>query len=199
MHDNDCRLAAFRRALVTIVAAPALAVAAGCAAPQTVEGDNTVATPGSVTGETVRVDAADPTALEFEDASPEDVWKVLPTAFGVLRIPSGILDERSRVYGNQKVIISTVQRTPIRDLFRCGADSGLSLSDYRIEFGITAQPRGLVKGGTELHIQTTALGRLTSPSRTGSTNCVSNGKLEQMLHRQIEIELEKIGKASLPD
>ena len=194
MHCHHAGPRASLRTL-SLAAVSVLLLAAGCAAPQTVDGDDSVAPPGAVSGETVRVDVAEPTLLEFRNASAEDVWKVLPTAFAVLRIPSGILDERSRVYGNQKVIVSTVLRTPIRELFRCGAESGLGLSDYRIEFGITAQPRALVKGGTELHIQTTALGRLTSPSRTGSTNCVSNGKLEQLLHRQIEVELEKIGKS----
>jgi hypothetical protein len=178
------------------IIAPALSVvllAVACAPATTggsTEAVTSVATSG---GSTVRVDQADPSAMTFREATVDDVWKVLPAAFAALRIEGAVMDPAAKVYGNPKVIMSTIARQNVRDMFRCGAE-GLSMADYRLEFGIAAQPRKIVSGGTELSVQTTALGRSTSASRSGNTHCVSNGRLELALEKQIRVELDRIGK-----
>jgi hypothetical protein len=119
--------------------------------------------------------------------------KLLPATFRALDIPAGIIDARNLVYGNEKVTETTVAARSTRDLFRCSAGAGLSLGQYRIQFGITAQPRRLPSGGAELFLQTAAFGRLVSGNQSGTTQCVSNGVLDLKIREQMDIELARIG------
>jgi len=64
--------------------------------------------------------------IPFERASVDAVWKVLPAAFQALGIPGRVMDAGALVYGNDKVTETTVAGRATRDLFRCGATSGLS-------------------------------------------------------------------------
>jgi len=122
-----------------------------------------------------------------------DLWKVLPATFEALDIPAGILDARNLVFGNDRITKTRVAGESTRGLFRCGASSGLAVSQYRVEFGITVQPRAVPDGGVELFMQTAAFGRLVSASRSGTTHCVSNGTLEQKIREQVAVELGRIG------
>ena len=144
-------------------------------------------------GSEVRVDETAPAVLEFPGATVDGVWKVLPAAFSALEIPASILDARAKTYGNARVTETEVAGRSTRNLFRCGDDASLSPSQYRIEFGISAQPRPAPTGGVQLFVQTTAFGRFVSASRTGTTHCVSNGSIEKRLQEQIEIELSRGG------
>jgi hypothetical protein len=170
---------------------PLLVLASGCAAGST--GQMGPGLPATVSGSEVRVEGTLPSVIAFPQASVDDVWKVLPAAFQALGIPAGIMDAGAMVYGNQNVTETKVAGQSTRDLFRCSASSGLSVGQYRIRFGISAQPRKMATGGTELFLQTTAVGRLVSGSRSGTTQCVSNGTLDLKIREQIEIELARIG------
>jgi hypothetical protein len=147
----------------------------------------------SISGPEVRVDETLPSVLAFSDASVADLWRVLPATFEALGIPGGILDANALIYGNERVRETRVAGEATRDLFRCSAGSGLSLGQYRVEFAITAQPRRVPSGGAELFVQTEAFGRLVTASRSGTTHCVSNGKLEMKIRDQVEIELRRNG------
>jgi hypothetical protein len=48
-------------------------------------------------------------------------------------------------------------------------------------------------GGAELFVQIEAFGRFVSASRSGTTHCVSNGKLELKIEEQMKAELARIG------
>jgi hypothetical protein len=169
---------------------PVVVIASGCAAGPA--GQLGTGLPGSVSGPEVRIEDAPPSVLAFPGASADDLWKVLPVTFQALDIPAGIMDPGARVYGSEKVTEATVAARSTRDLFRCGADAGLSPSQYRVQFGITAQPRRTPSGGAELIVQTAAFGRLVSASRSGTTHCVSNGSLELKIKEQVDIELARI-------
>jgi len=144
-------------------------------------------------GPEVRVDEALPSVLDFPRTTVEDLWRVLPATFQALGIPAGILDAGSMVYGNDRVTQTTVAGKATRDLFRCGSQSGLAVGSYRVEFGITAQPRKTPDGGAELFVQTLAAGRLVSGSRAGVTHCVSDGTLEAKIKEQVAVELARRG------
>jgi hypothetical protein len=167
-----------------------LLLASGCASGS----PEYVGTPlqGSVSERDVRVDAALPGVLVFPDASVDDLWRVLPATFQALGIPAGILDAQNRVYGNERVTESRVADKPLRDLFRCGSGSGLTRTQYRIQFAITAQPHPSGGGGAELRLQTAATGRAVTASASGTTQCVSNGTLEMRFQEQVEAELRRI-------
>lgn len=148
---------------------------------------------GSFSGPEVRVDETLPSIMAFPYATVESVWRVLPAAFEALGIPAGVIDPSARIYGNGVVRETSVAGRPTRDLFRCSAGSGLSLGQYRVQFGIAAQPRPMADGGTELFLQIEAFGRRVNASQSGTTHCVSNGILEMRLKEQVEAELARIG------
>lgn len=171
---------------------PLLVLAAGCASGSGEYVGSQLAASGSETHN--RVDAALPSNLAFPDATVDDLWRVLPAAFVALEIPAGVVDARNLVYGNQRVTEQKVADEYLRNLFRCASGSSLSGTRYRFEFGITAQPITSPGGGTELRIQTAALGRAIRGSSSGTTQCVSNGKLEEKIRGQVLLELAKIGE-----
>lgn len=181
----------------TTPTAPRLAMAvvsifaAGCASMTS--GDVGGGMPATVGGPETRVEETLPSVLAFPRASVDDLWRVLPAAFQALGIPAGIMDPQARVYGNSSVTETTVAGKATRDLFRCAASSGLSVGQYRVQFGISAQPRKALDRGSELFVQTLAFGRLVSASRSGTTHCVSNGTLELKLKEQMDAELARIG------
>ncbi len=174
---------------LTVALLPILA--AGCASMTS--GDVGGGMPATVGGPEARVEETLPSVLSFPEASVDDLWRVLPGAFQALGIPAGIIDARARVYGNGTVTETSVAGKATRDLFRCAAGSGLSLGQYRVQFGISAQPRAAIDGGAELFVQTVAFGRMVSASRSGTTHCVSNGTLELKLKEQMDAELGRIG------
>ncbi len=167
-----------------------LLVQVGCA-PAT-GGPMGTGLPATASGPEVRVDEALPSVLAFPEATVEELWKVLPAAFRALGITAGVTDADALVYGNGRVPETTVAGRSTRDLFRCSAGAGLSLGQYRIQFGITAQPRRVRTGGSELFVQTAAFGRFVSASQSGTVYCVSNGALEGKIKEQAEAELARI-------
>jgi len=175
------------RFLITLVV-----LAAGCASGS--GGQLGTGLAASVGGSEVRVEETAPAVLAFPGATVDDVWKALPATFRALGIPASVMDAAARIYGNGRVTETTVAGRSTRDLFRCGDDSSISPSQYRVQFGISAQPRAVASGGTELYVQTTAFGRFVSASRSGSTHCVSNGGIEKKLKEQIDIQLALAGK-----
>ena len=175
---------------------PLLVLAASCApGPSGQMGTGLAPT---VSGPEVRVDEPLPSVLAFPQASVEDLWKVLPATFQALGITAGIIDAGGLVFGNGRVPESTVAGRSTVDLFRCAASSSLSVGRYRVQFGISAQPRKMASGGAELFVQTTAFGRMVSGSRSGTTHCVSNGTLEMKIQEQVETELARIGLRCTP-
>ncbi len=170
---------------------PLLVFVAGCAPGP--GGQMGSGLPTSVGGPEVRVEGTLPSVLAFPQSSVDDLWRVLPATFLALDIPAGIIDARNLVYGNEKVTETTVAGRSTRDLFRCSAGAGLALGQYRIQFGITAQPRKIPSGGAELFLQTAAFGRIMSGSQSGTTQCVSNGVLDLKIREQMDIELARIG------
>jgi len=164
-----------------------LPLGTGCStgmSPSTLSG-----VPAGVSGSEVRVDPASAGILEFPSASSDDLWRVLPGAFQTLGIPADILDAANRVYGNQRVTAQRVADKPLRDLFRCGSGGGLASVQYRIQFGIMAQPFPRRSGGSELRLETAATGRAVSASASGTTQCVSTGLLEMRFREVIEAAL----------
>lgn len=147
--------------------------------------------PASAAGPEVRVDEALPSVLSFPGATVQELWRALPAAFRAVGMTAGVVDAEALVYGNGRVTETTVAGRPTRDLFRCSAGSSLSLGQYRIQFGITAQPRPLRTGGAELFIQTVASGRSVSASQSGTVHCVSNGSLESKIKEQVAAELAR--------
>ncbi|MGD8276402.1 MAG: hypothetical protein PVH00_00185 [Gemmatimonadota bacterium] len=164
-----------------------LVLAAGCAAGPS--GRLVTGQPASMEGAEVRVTDTEPSVLEFPGATVEAVWKILPAVFSILEIPASVIDADARLYGNGRVTETRVAGRATRDLFRCGDDASLSPSQYRVQFGISAQPRPGPRGGVELFVQTTAFGRFVSASRSGTTHCVSNGTLETSIKEQVDIAL----------
>jgi hypothetical protein len=171
------------------------ALAAGCAPATKGEVDDVsgARARGTVSGSTVRVDESPVSILVFPGADMEDVWKVLPASFSALGIPAGVMDASNHAYGSQLVKVTKIGDRRVEQLFRCAAGEGLSAATYRVEFGIVVQPRKLAGGGTELTVETAALGRMASMGRAGNTHCVSNGLLEKQLQSQIETELDRAG------
>ena len=168
-----------------------LVLTAGCAAGSGGQmGTGMAATMG---GSEVLVDETLPSVMAYPQANVAAVWKVLPAAFRELGMTAGVLDAGNLVYGNDRVPETTVGGKSTRDLFRCGAGSSLSVGQYRVQFGITAQPRPASAGGTELFVHIEAFGRMVSASRSGTTHCVSEGDIELMLKGQVAIELARIG------
>jgi hypothetical protein len=161
---------------------------AGCAGGQLGTGLQ-----GTTGGPEVRVDETIPSVILFSEASVETLWKVLPAAFQALEIPAGAIDPAALLYGNGRITETRVAGESTRDLFRCGSGSGLVLDQYRVQFGISAQPRRVPGGGAELFVQIEAFGRFVSASRSGTTHCVSNGKLELKIEEQMKAELARIG------
>lgn len=149
---------------------------------------------GTMGGSEVRVDETPPSVILFSEASVEDLWRALPATFQALEIPAGIIDPGALIYGNGRITETRVAGKATRDLFRCGANSGLMMDQYRVQFGISAQPRRVPAGGAEIFVQIQAFGRLVSASRSGETHCVSNGTLELKLDEQMKIELARIGR-----
>jgi hypothetical protein len=138
-----------------------------------------------VSGDQARVGAPTPGVLEFPNRTADDLWRALPAAFSALGIEGGVIDPRARVYGAYQVGTSQVAGKPLRDLFRCGSESSLSGRQYRIRFDITAQPRTLVHGGTELTVRIVGVGTVASPDASGTTQCVSNGTIETQLKQAL--------------
>jgi hypothetical protein len=149
--------------------------------------------PTTFAGPEVRVDETLPSVLAFRGATVQEVWRVLPAVFAELGIPAGVIDADDLIFGQGKVTETRVAGTSTRNLFRCSASSGLSLGQYRIEFSISAQPRP-GEGGAELFVQTEAFGRMVSASRSGTTHCVSNGKLEMKIDEMVRIQLRRGGR-----
>ena len=168
------------------------ALAAGCAPTSGTQMGTGLQ--GSMAGPEVRVDETLPSVLAFPGATVEDLWRVLPATFQALDIPAGVIDPEALIYGNGRVTETTVAGESTRDLFRCGSSSGLSVAQYRVQFGISVQPRNVEGRGAELFLQTQAFGRLVSGSRSGTTNCVSNGTLEKKIQEQLEVELGRGGR-----
>jgi hypothetical protein len=179
-----------RSALSPMLASP-LVLALACApGPAGQMGTGMSAT---MSGPEVRVEETLPSVLAFPYSSVNDLWRVLPATFEALGIPGGVIDGANLVYGNEKVTETTVAGQSTRDMFRCAASSSLSGGQYRIQFGITAQPRPVPGGGAELFLQTAAFGRMVSGSRSGTTQCVSNGAIDVKIKEQMDIELARKG------
>ncbi len=171
---------------------PLLVLAVGCASGS--GGQLATGMPGSIGGAEIRVDETAPAVLAFPGATVDDVWKALPATFRALGIPASVMDATAHIYGNARVTETTVAGRSTRDLFRCGDDASISPSQYRVQFGISGQPRKAGTSGVELYVQTTAFGRFVSASRTGTTHCVSNGEIEKKMKEQIDIQLALTGK-----
>lgn len=151
--------------------------------------------PAGVTGDRVRVDEATPSILSFPSATADDVWRTLPAAFRHLGIEAGVMDRDAPSYGSVGVRLTTIAGKPARTLFRCTNEgTGMSsMTQYRIEFAIAAQPRTVAGAGAELIVRTQALGRFVD-ARSGTVHCVSNGSIENALKEHIDAELERMKK-----
>lgn len=177
---------------LTAAAAALVAFSAACA-PAGPRLSDTVPPPG-VAGSTYRLEEARPSILEFPDATPEELWRVLPAAFDAAGIPANVMDRTARIYGNPQIRASSIGERPTRNLFRC-TNEGVgvaSFTQFRIEFGIAAQPRAVRDGGAELIVRTQAQGRFVDASRSGTVHCVSNGMMERTLRGHIIVELARI-------
>ena len=169
-----------------------LVFAAGCA-PMS-GGQLGTGLQGTTGGSEVRVDETPPSVILFPEASVEDLWRVLPATFRALEIPAGIIDPDALLFGNGRITETRVAGKSTRNLFRCGASSGLLMDQYRIQFGISVQPRRVPGGGAELFVLIEAFGRIVSASRSGETHCVSNGTLELKINEQMKIESARTGR-----
>jgi len=163
-----------------------LAIAAGCASPGARSPEIVSGITTSRTDVEVRVQAAPPSRLEYRRVSPDSMWKLLPKAFSDLGIKAGVM--QPRVYGNNAIVMSNINGEAVRGMFRCGNEGTgpSSTVQYRIEFDIAASPVARTGGGSELIIQTRALGTSVDATRSGKIDCVSNGALEKKLKAQID-------------
>lgn len=168
-----------------------LMLATACAG--TPAGVGVTTPPAGISGNVVRVEEARPSILEFRYIQAEDIWAVLPNAFRALGITGGVMDPTDRVFGNPQIRATTLAGQQTRNMFRCtneGSGPG-SVTQYRVEFGIAAQPRAVEEGGSELIVRIQAVGRLTDSSRSGVIHCVSNGTIERRLKQQVELEVAR--------
>lgn len=170
----------------------AAAVLAACA-PGTAL-DTTQTTPSGISGNEVRVETPPPAIVEFPYHSSDLVWGVLPGVFAELKIPAQVMDAQGRVYGNARVVQTTVGGEPLRSYFRCSTDGSAAsgATAMRMQFGITASPRPAGPTRTELIIHTMAHGTSMEASRGGTIACMSNGRLETKIKHLVEEALRKI-------
>ena len=143
--------------------------------------------PAAISGQDVRVEGERAGIMTFPYSSVDELWRALPAAFQTLGIPAGILDGPGRVFGNYRVTETRVDGRPLRELFRCGSGSGLTRTQYRIQFAVTAQALASRDGGSELRLQWSATGRGVSASASGApVQCVSNGQLDMRFQEVLE-------------
>jgi hypothetical protein len=125
--------------------------------------------------------------------SADRVWATLPLVFQELGLGGQVMDDRRRVYGNDKVSVARVAGQNTQAFFRCANEaSGMgSTMRYRLQFSIRSGVTAAADGTSKLN---TAIAGQASPvdgSSAAKLDCVSNGKLERELRRAVTAKLGK--------
>jgi len=156
--------------------------------------DTPQGTPAGVNGNEIRTEKLPPAIIELPYHSADLVWQALPLVFAELKIPAAVMDARGRVFGNGRVVVSSIGGEPVRSMFRCATDGSASSGGtaLRLQFGITAAPRSVGPTKTELLVRTTAHATSIEASRSGTIACTSNGLLETRIKRALEAQLAKM-------
>lgn len=139
----------------------------------------------------VRTEAAPPALIAMPLGVDVDaVWRVLPGVFASMEIPVGVIDARSRIIGQNRIVMSSIDGRAIRTYFRCafGGAGPSAAASYRISFDLAAQPRRS-GNGTELMVQTMASASSIDSSRSGTLSCTSTGELEKLLESRLKTAL----------
>lgn len=125
--------------------------------------------------------------------APDRVWTILPVVFQELGLGGEILDERRRIYGNDKVSASRIAGQNPQSFFRCANEAtGMgSTMRYRLQFSIRTAVTSGAEGGSKLNTAIIGQARPVDGSSASRLDCVSNGKLERELRRGV---IAKLGK-----
>ncbi|HEX5725691.1 MAG TPA: hypothetical protein VFX98_09525 [Longimicrobiaceae bacterium] len=123
-------------------------------------------------------------------ASPDEVWRILPVVYQVARIPLGTLDTSERLLGNRKLTVTRqLNGEPLSRIVNCGTSGmGSNVADtYRVVLYVESRVRA-VEGGASL--ETTVQGQATQPAVSSPpVQCYSTGQLERMIAREVQNRL----------
>lgn len=123
--------------------------------------------------------------------SPADIWSVLPSVYGDLRIPIGTTDPANRMYGNTSLVLNrSLGGQPVSKYLSCGTDAfGVSLADrYRVSMSVLTILTPGQNGKT--HVETRVSGTAANPSVSDArADCTSTGALEEAIASRIRMKL----------
>lgn len=137
-------------------------------------------------GGAIRLEAASAPAVML-NASPEQVWAVLPAVYAALEIPGEVNDPAARAYGTRRFTRNRLDGKRITHFIRCGsqgAGSGaLPVSSYRVRLSVLSSVEPAATSGVAL-LTTRVQGSAMSVDGTSSASvgCSSTGALEQRIH-----------------
>lgn len=123
--------------------------------------------------------------------SPADIWSVLPSVYGDLKIPIGTTDPATRTYGNTSLVLGrSLGGQPVSRYLSCGTDAfGVSLAErYRVTMSVVTILTPGQNGKT--HVETRVSGSAANPSVSDArVECTSTGALEETIASRIRMKL----------
>ncbi|HZD04760.1 MAG TPA: hypothetical protein VE173_07575 [Longimicrobiales bacterium] len=119
--------------------------------------------------------------------SPDTVWRLLPEAYDSLGLGGGVLDARTRSWGNPRVAARTVAGSRTDSFFRC-ANQGTGASRvgrFRVEFSVATTVSETEDGRALLNTAIVATGTPWEGTSTSRMVCISNGLLERAIEGRL--------------
>jgi hypothetical protein len=169
-------------------------ILAGCSARPSVTQQTGAPTSVVSTGSGTVVQIEDDGELEAPVRhAPDRVWALLPTVFQELGLGGSVLDQRRRIYGNDKVSTNRIAGQSAQTFVRCANEaSGMgSTMRYRVQMAIRTAVTDGPEGSSKLNTSITAQASPIDGSSAAKLDCVSNGKLEREIRSAV---IAKLGK-----
>jgi hypothetical protein len=124
-------------------------------------------------------------------ARPADVvWAAIPGVYEELGIEPELIDTPSRQYGSNAVTGLRVAGIPMSEVARCGAQAtGLQATTrMRVRLTVITTVTPLDDRSSVLSTRVTGQGSRIDGTSTGSSDCVSTGKLEERIAGHVRLE-----------
>ena len=123
-------------------------------------------------------------------ATPEQVWAVLPSVYDQLKVKPETVDASARLIGNRRIVANgKIAGSRASDFLECGTSVGGPIADsYQINLSLTTEVALGQAGMSEL--RTSVQGTATQRGVSGApVRCATTGRLEQRIANLVRMQL----------